>query len=180
MNRRSRWFWAAVALQVLVLLGMTGMRAYTLATGTRVLLKTLPVDPRDLFRGDYVRLRYEISRLPVGQVQAAGHELRRGDVVWVLLAPGQPHWQAVAAGPRRPEPGPRQVAVQGRVQYREDGPEGQYLHVEYGIESFFVPEGEGRRLERPEIQLDVEAAVDRFGRAAIARVFADGNEVRFE
>ncbi len=200
MKRRTLYFWVAVALQVMVLVGMTGIRAYTLATGTRILLKTLPVDPRDLFRGDYVRLRYEISELHAGQIRLEDHEYRRGDVIWVVLEPGSPYWHAVAAGHTRPRPASGQVVAQGRVRYaynwtppsenpddpqhpdkdRTPAPTDLRLEVEYGIESFFVPEGQGRPLERPEIRLDVEVAVDRFGHAAIARVFADGQEVNFE
>ncbi len=40
-------------------------RAAILRNGAEVLLKVEPVDPRDLLRGDYVSLGYEISRIPV-------------------------------------------------------------------------------------------------------------------
>ena len=40
-------------------------RAAILRDGREVLLKVEPVDPRDLLRGDYVLLGYEISRIPV-------------------------------------------------------------------------------------------------------------------
>lgn len=198
MSRRSLYFWTAVALQVLVLVGMTGIRAYTLATGTRVLLKTLPLDPRDPFRGDFVRLRYEISELHADQVRLTEHEYREGEAIWVVLEPGAPYWRAVAAGPERPAAAPGQVVVRGQVRYyatwpeplppdaqrsgRERQPEREAhrLGLEYGIESFFVPEGEGHKLERPEVQLEIEAAVDRFGRAAIARAFVEGKELKFE
>src|SRR3989344_3670842 len=36
--------------------------------GQEVLLQTVPVDPRDIFRGDYVTLRYEISTLDQADV----------------------------------------------------------------------------------------------------------------
>jgi len=52
-----------VALQALLLVGMIGMREVWIAKGRKVLLKTVPVDPRDIFRGDYARLRYDISSL---------------------------------------------------------------------------------------------------------------------
>lgn len=196
MSRRSWLFWAAVALQVLVLAGMIGMRAYTLATGTRIRLQTLPLDPRDPLRGDYVNLRYEISELRSDRLELAPWSYRRDDVIWVVLAPGQPFWRAVAAGPRPQTPGPGQVQVQGRVRYSGDWPDPpapgrpppdhppppvlRRVGVAYGIESFFVPEGEGRKLERPQVRLEIEVAVDRFGRAAVARAFVDGQELRFE
>ncbi len=39
-------------------------RAAILRSGKEVLLKVEPVDPRDLLRGDYVALGYDISRIP--------------------------------------------------------------------------------------------------------------------
>lgn len=170
---RRWWFALAVALQVAVLLGLAGTRHYILATGQRVLLRTLPVDPRDLFRGDYVALRYEISELT-----DLAEPLRSGATVWVVLAPGDRYWRAVAVHPTQPAVAPGQVAVRGRVQWYDSY--GRRAWVTYGIESFYVPEGEGRLLERPEVQLDVEAAVDRFGRAAIVQVLLDGQPLRWE
>ncbi len=39
-----------------------------LRDGREITLKVEPVDPRDLLRGDYVSLCYEISRIPVSQI----------------------------------------------------------------------------------------------------------------
>jgi len=52
-----------VLLQVALLIGIITYRQYWVATGEKVLLRTAPVDPRDIFRGDYVSLRYDISTL---------------------------------------------------------------------------------------------------------------------
>ena len=43
-------------------------RAAVLRDGREITLKVEPVDPRDLLRGDYVSLYYEISRIPVSQI----------------------------------------------------------------------------------------------------------------
>ena len=51
----------AVVIQTGVLVAMVAMKQWTLTTGTPVVLETKPVDPRSLFRGDYVRLNYAIS-----------------------------------------------------------------------------------------------------------------------
>jgi uncharacterized membrane-anchored protein len=52
-----------VLLQVALLAGIIAYRHYWVATGEKILLKTAPVDPRDIFRGDYIDLRYDISQL---------------------------------------------------------------------------------------------------------------------
>ena len=36
--------------------------------GQEILLKTAPVDPNDLFRGDYVNLRYDISTIDLTNI----------------------------------------------------------------------------------------------------------------
>ena len=60
---------AVLALTQIGFLGwMVAGRAALLRNGQEVLLKVEPVDPRDLLRGDFVRLGYEISRLPVERI----------------------------------------------------------------------------------------------------------------
>src|SRR5688500_4585292 len=63
MNASRRAFFVVGALQILAVLGFAGMREAAVRLGTEVILATVPVDPRDLFRGDYVVLNYEISSL---------------------------------------------------------------------------------------------------------------------
>ena len=63
MNR-ARWFAIVVALQVLFLLGWAAYHERERASATVVLLETVPVDPRDLLRGDYMILGYKIGRVP--------------------------------------------------------------------------------------------------------------------
>ena len=53
---------AGVILQFAVLLTMMISPLTTQLSGEAVLLRVVPVDPRDLFRGDYVTLGYDLSR----------------------------------------------------------------------------------------------------------------------
>src|SRR5690606_15251759 len=78
---------AAVVLQLLILIGMQINAALPLWTGTEVRVKTVPVDPRSLFRGNYARLGYEFSRLPAGSLSAefSAQEIRAGERVYVTL-----------------------------------------------------------------------------------------------
>jgi hypothetical protein len=57
---------------------------WTLETGVPVLLETQPIDPRSLFRGDYVRLNYTVSDLDL-DVLSGEDEFRRHDDVYVVL-----------------------------------------------------------------------------------------------
>ena len=79
-------FGAAALIQIALLGAMITDRARILRGGTEVKLLTRPIDPRDLLRGDYVVLGYDISQLPTGALlnQPAGS---RNPDVFVKLAP---------------------------------------------------------------------------------------------
>lgn len=169
-----------VALQTAALVAIIASRQWTLATGTPVVLETRPVDPRSLFRGDYVRFTYAIAQLPA-DLPGISPELKRGDTVYVVLQKGDPYWQPVSVHADMLTGAADQVAVKGKVVMampttgRRVGP-----RVRYGIEDFFVPEGEGRALERPDLndKVSVQIAVDRFGRAGIQAILVNG-QVRY-
>lgn len=175
-----------VVIQTLLLAGMIAKRQWTLNTGTPVVLETRPVDPRSLFRGDYVRFNYAIGTLRL-ETLAGDDQFRRNDQVYVTLKEGKPYWQAVGVHHVEPALAPGEVAIKGEVLYSQDrvwNPEtsesepGKNITVRYGIEEYFVPEGEGRRLERPtegEV-ISLRIAVDRFGSGAIQALLINGVE----
>ena len=176
-----RWFYAAVAFQLLLMAGLILSKQATLWTGRPVVLETVPVDPRDLFRGDYVVLSYKISALDPVQVSLPPR-VERGQSVYVSLRRPDPpdrFWTASAVSLEKPTDGAT-TFLRGRA--LEAYPGGRApdfrpadrLRLEYGIESYFVPEGKGRDLESvqadPNAVLAVEAVVDRSGSAVIRRV----------
>jgi len=183
--KRKQWFWLAVAIQVIVLLGMAARHAYTLKTGQPVMLETAPVDPWSPLRGQYVSLSYKISMLREGEVAFSGAPYRDGQRVWVTLRKGDPYWSAVSVSGVKPAVATGEVAVLGTVQWMSwngranlRGP--AEVSVRYGIEQFYVPEGQGEDIERERRNLTVEVRVDSFGRAALSRVFVDGREITWQ
>jgi uncharacterized membrane-anchored protein len=147
----------AVVFQVGVLLAMIGMAAKPLmASGSQtVLLNVMPVDPRDLFRGDYVTLAYDVSRLPSYHAP--------GQTVYVPLAVG-PGGHASSGGPAVTSPPAAGPYLRGRVN--------GIGRVEFGLEKFFVPEGQGRDYERAvrERRLWAEVTVAPDGQAVLRRL----------
>lgn len=181
---KTALFGAATLIEFALLTLMVIDRVQILREGTEVTLQIRPVDPRDFLRGDYIVLNYDISQLPAGPFQnkLAG---TRNPIVFVKLAPNRDglyeavsvHADAVAV--KGPE-----VLIRGRVAYGATcGPGGRAfcdkLQVRYNLESYFVPEGEGRKLEqvRNQRKLMVVAAVMPSGRAAIKRLLVDGEPV---
>ncbi len=156
-----------VALQTGVLGYMVYEREWTLRTGEVVYLRTLPVDPRDPFRGDYVQLSYEINRLPAGLIDPAILDIKNkaGTAVYAQLesdARGVARVTHVRLAP--PAQG---LFIRGRLLGDYDwrwaaGP--NQISVKYGVEKFFVPQGAGlaieeRRGTRTDWQLPMEIAV---------------------
>jgi len=110
-----RWkFIFFVSLQVALLAGIIAYRQYWVATGERILLQTAPVDPRDIFRGDYVSLRYDISTLDLDGLGAKG-SFKSNEKVYVLLEKNQEGIFNPVSVSREPPSGKR--FIQGRVQY---------------------------------------------------------------
>jgi uncharacterized membrane-anchored protein len=161
-------------LQTAVLIYMVADRAGLLVRGREVVLQVQPVDPRSLFQGDYVILSYPFAR----QTAAAASGIAAGDPYYLVLTSRDGRrWEPVRSSAERPEAiGPNEVLLRGTVRDLWRDGAGVSFWVAFGIESYFVPEGEGRKLERMigERALQVVAAVDGEGRAAIKGLVVDG------
>ena len=171
---------AIVALiQTGVLAGMVVDRTRLLKSGREITLPIVPVDPRDLFKGEYVRLAYEASNVPARLLDGPPPKLNRAFYV-VLEKKEGGAWQPVKMSRALPsETSPDRIVLKARnstrgwpVNYSADA----IVRVRYGIESYFVPEGDGPRLEQlaRDKKLAALVAVDRGGNAAIKGIVIDG------
>lgn len=174
-------FWLAVAfvalVQTAILAHIVYGRVALLRDGREIVVEVIPVDPRDLFRGDYVILGYGFGR--ISDVQAP-EGTRRGDTVYVTLRPtGPEQWEAVRITPDPVAPDDEtNVMLKGIVSYVSWGARPQ-VSIRYGIESYFVPEGTGRALEKKvrEKKISVVLAVGSSGDVAIKSLVVDGERV---
>jgi uncharacterized membrane-anchored protein len=103
-----------VLLQVVLLIGIVAYRQYWVMTGEKILLKTAPVDPRDIFRGDYISLRYEISALDLGKLGMREKFIPRERVYVILEKNREGTFDATSASRELPA---GKKFIQGRVQY---------------------------------------------------------------
>ena len=181
---RFALFTLAGLIQVALIALMVIDRVGILRAGTEVTLQTRPVDPRDFLRGDYVTLAYDISTVPAGELKDHSG-WRKGAPLFVKLAPqpdGIYHAVSVHLDPiavTAPE-----ILIRGWVNSgwgcgREGRAFCDFITVSYGIESYFVPQGEGQGIEKARNQgkVTVVAAVTPEGRAAIKRLLIDGKPV---
>ena len=140
----------SASLQVLVLGFMAGQREAVVLSGRAVRLRSAPVDPRDVFRGDYVRLSYEASTInrSLWQGGLPSRKAERGERVYALLEEGADGLARVAAvTDERPSQG---LFLRGRVhRYTE-----RQLGVKYGLEAYFMQQGEALELEQGRVRRD--------------------------
>lgn len=194
----SRFAAAALALaigQSIFLGAMIWDRVSLLRSPTVVTLETEPIDPRDLFRGDYVILNYAISNLPLETLEGED-EFESGNPVYVELKREGDVWKPIAVWRTNREPAPGNAIIRGRVGYivqnmvvtdtsEDGGPERRpctdcsNAFITYGIESYFVAEGEGRELEdsRNAGRITVDVALGKDGTPAIKQLRLDGEPV---
>lgn len=176
-------------VQVAALGAMIADKQWTLNTGTPVVLQTEPVDPRSLFMGDYARLAYPISRLRLDGEAALGgdKDFKRHDTVWVAIKPDPDGAKAVSVHRQRSAIPPGLLALKGEVQNLSDiewdrtankSVKQRTLHVRYGIEQYYVQEGTGRQVERPQggEKVSILVAIDTRGKAGILAVLLNGQE----
>ncbi len=158
-----------LALQTAWILGTTFVQETGLRSGNVVLLETMPVDPRDLLRGDYVILNYKISTIPTTLFRGTNDGLPpEGTAVYVgLVKRGQFHEVSRAAvKPFSPEKD--EVVMKGTVQPSWNGQSS--IRLIYGLERYYVAEGTGN----PQGKLTVQVAVPKSGQGLIKQVFIDG------
>ena len=170
---------AAVALVAISQLGVLGYivvgRVAHLKNGREITLPIIPVDPRDLFKGDYVRLGYTVANLKRDALE--GQPPGRGQPAFVTIdQQSDGTWTVIRITARYPDKLTASQAVL-RAHHHSGGAWDHWpLSARYGIERNYVPEGKGPALEQlaRDKKLAANVALDRNGNAAIKGLSADG------
>ncbi len=161
--------WGLLALVQLSLIAIPLVdRLQVQMGGEEVTLALIPVDPRDLLRGDYVIINLEIGRLSADLPGAS--DVTSGDDVFVELQAGETGvMEAVSI--HTSADGVSGPLISGTVLTAT----GEDVRIDYGIDAFFLPEGEGliiEDLETDRVRLVVSVADD--GRSLPLRLLVDG------
>jgi uncharacterized membrane-anchored protein len=159
---------AIVAIsQVGVLSSMIVVDSLPYMLGETIRLKVMPVDPRDMFRGDYSILSYDFTRVDqrriVGLEKEDGYYDSRGRDLYVKLAQDEKsgQWTTQEITVNRPTNG---TYLRGTLP--------DNWRVECGIEAYYVQEGEGQKIDdavRRGRNVEAEVVVWR-GQAKLKRV----------
>ena len=149
-----------------VLLGIAGIfilyLSFPLISGKTVILKTKPIDPFDIFRGQYITINYELSSVP--SIQGA----KENDVVYIYLKKNEDGTRNYnGASLIKPISG---TFIQGKIGYND----GDVMVLDYGIEQYFFE----RNAELPRINLSVEVKLGSSGQARISQLLYNNKPVK--
>ena len=141
MNKKTMTI-AVIILWALITFFIVIKNEYIIASGKEVLLETVPVDPRDILMGDYVILNYKIGQLPIKYFY-----YKNGEEVYVTLKQDERNIASLnKIQSEKPENG---LFIKGKI-----GGCNTTIPlfkmgrcINYGIESYYVKEGTGRKLE---------------------------------
>lgn len=161
--------WGLLALLQLALISVPLVdRLDVQMSGTVVPLELVPVDPRDLLRGDYVIINLAIGRIP--RTMEGAESLKAGQTVFVTLEQeGEGAARPVSVSSEHPQSG--KLAIAGRVRSST----AETVWIDYGIDAFFLPEGEGREIERLDTsRVLLEVAIAGDGRSLPLNLLVDG------
>lgn len=202
----SHAVWKPIALVVALQLGVLGWmvldRVRLLSHGQEIVLDVVPVDPRSLFRGDYVVLAYDVSRINAalmegqpkpnapfyvtigrGAAQSGGAgAMGAGTANGEPAADNGSRWTVLKASYEKPMAANGQVVLKALPDGRVRTSNQSSIVARYGIESYFVSEGQGLELEKlvGEKKIKAVVAVGRDGTAAIKGLTVDGKLVHRE
>jgi uncharacterized membrane-anchored protein len=146
-----------------------------LDSGTVIHLECRPVDPRDLLRGDFVILSYDISTAEAAQFVPPlqpSETLPAGSTVWAELTPGDGFHRLVRVHRKAVDPEPGNILLKGHT--RAVGrfvPETRVpTRIEYGLERYYVREGTGN----PQGKLTADVAVSSSRQGTLKQVYVEG------
>jgi uncharacterized membrane-anchored protein len=133
--------YAAIAILPTLALLYAPISNYSiLAFGRKALLETLPVDPTDFLRGDYVELDYEISDIgsfiPRKESQK-DYDAEEGEIYVSLILNADGIASVSGVSSERPSG----LYLKGRVSRWNRS------SCDYGLGVYYIPEGTGRELE---------------------------------
>ena len=126
-----------ISVQMMVLVTEYLSSVWPIWFGNPVTLETTPVDPRSLFRGNYVLLNYAISDI---STNLTNEDFKPGEVGYVMLKEEDGLFVATALQREKPETG---IYIRGRVKQVQPD-----YRLKYGIEAYFMPKEKALQAER--------------------------------
>ncbi|MBT3205708.1 MAG: GDYXXLXY domain-containing protein [Gammaproteobacteria bacterium] len=159
MNIKKLLTTLAILFQIISVASIAITKESILLSGKQITLQTAPIDPRDIFKGDYVKLKYNLSSIPVHQLEKEikKHGLKKGQKVYLTITTDQyglGHAEKLYLNP--PD---NNIYLTGHVtshwpykNYQPDSEDDfnknkQPVSMKFGIEQYYVEQGQGKVME---------------------------------
>lgn len=167
MLTKQTKFIIAIVIQLVVIFSIIIFKMAVLTGGTEVLLRIEPVDPRDPLRGDHLTFAYKISN--IDSYLFSYSPVRDGDTVYVPLEQRGQYWIAVG-GVKKTKPADEgKIFIKGKV----SSSRGSRIHIIYGIEDYFIPEGSGQGFTFWRQEVAAKISIDENGNAVLKQIYVD-------
>lgn len=159
IERRGVRYLVSFLILFLILISMTVEPVITNILGEEIFIKTKPIDPRDLFRGDYVQLNYEINDIDLEKLDEEIVKLKdkqeensfrdlRGKKLYVSLKKNGKFYEVDKVTLKKPEEG---IFLKGKYEYplwdNNFQPKLTGIRIDYTLDKYFIPENTGNELE---------------------------------
>lgn len=168
----------AILFQIIAVASIAISKETLLQTGKPLTLQTAPVDPRDIFKGDYVRLDYSFSSIPYHQLgqELKQQGLKKGQRVYLSITtddyglgqaqkllikpPDITFYLSGYATSHWPYKNYHKSPAAKKAQHDNNHP----VNVKFGIEQYFVEQGQGKVLE------EIRGSRDSFQQPMLVRI----------
>ena len=146
---KLKLIFTAAVFQILAVIAMLAYAYAPIYFGKDILIRTTVYDPRDMFRGDYVRLSYGFAG--IYELDKRGLSKRRqlhGTEIYAVLKQDKDgKYKFDRYSFERPNGG---TFLAGWVDYNT---------AEFGIEAFFMPPKKARQMERDMMEFNATAVI---------------------
>lgn len=175
MTKQTK-FILSIALQSMILIAIIVFKVSVISSGMDILLKIEPVDPRDMLRGDYATFQYSnVSN--INSYNTGAQQIRNEDTVYVVLQQRGKYWTKNRIQKTKPAGG--EIFIKGKVDsggaedLANESSRNYRLHIIYGIEQYFIPEGKGQGFNFQNKDAFARVAVDKNGNAVLKKIYID-------
>jgi uncharacterized membrane-anchored protein len=156
-----------------------------------VYVYTEPVDPRSLFRGDYVILRYKnITNIPKEKFKTKQTDSKQKYLnVYTVLKPESENSKTyILDYADLNKPVKNKVFFKGKFlnSYNRFNRNKSINAIKYGIEQFFVPENQGKKIENlirdrnTNNKVKIKIYYDKNGRTLVDSIYFKEQKIEFE
>ena len=183
-------------IPLLILIAFASTYFVTYSAGESMYLKTVPYDPTDLFRGDYVTLQYEIESLDLDIVEPELYSLTRESEfeyynvnerdVYIWYENNSGYIEATRVSADKP---PQGSYIKAKLMYIADqqmqrpdtddvSDDKDYTaFLDIGLDRFYLQQGTGKALEEMSLKGELMVEAKKLGNIYIIKDIFPANQV---